>query len=700
MKLKIKKVGIEKTSREPPDIDSDFFDREAIINYLIKKYGQNHVAMVGTVTTYSPKNAIQDIGTVFEIPSSETTAITKIYNSELSIEENIQNVHSIKVFFQKYPQIKELIPKFVNTIRSFGIHAGGVILTDKKYPINKYFALQRTQEDSKIATFWTKEEVEKMGGIKMDILGLNCCGQIHKVKEMVGLDPYKLHPQEEIVYKEIVTKNKHKNIFQFDSNIGAMAFSQIVPMNIHDLSAASGIIRITGTEEGRKAYNSFRENIHAFQSGDTNIVKKKIYNEVVEPYNRQVCIKILSETYGVLIYQEQLIKLVQFLSKGRKTFQDGNRLRKALDKKIFGKYGTVDKLQGNKDILKKWHTDIMALFEEYLLPYIGKDGWESNDPIIQDFLNFRLDENNRLPIPEKGILNWFIVSSAYLFSVIHAKAYSLMGYEQMYQKYYYPKEFWLCALNLGKKEQVNEYILAARSESNIKFLPPNYKNSESLFSFEGANKDIRYGLSFIKGCDKAVDDIILERKNKPFENLKDFCSRMYYYSSMKKNVWENLFFAGVFFEESIHDDEVFRADYVENIIHTLKQEAWVDLTEYIEKTEDFFAKKEFEMLNTNITFIHPMLQDAHLYNRLDSIVENTSGTCMLKIESVKEKKSKNGNVYKHLKVTCMNSFITDYLFCFDLTVNFKKGEIYILPIVNNNGFISIDINKNNNKWKR
>ena len=677
---KIKTVSIVSGVREFPDIDCDFFDRSLILEYLTKKYGQNHVASVGTITKYSAKNTIQDIGQVFEITPSETTAVTKVYNNELSPEENEANVQTVKTYFSNYPFVKELVPKFIDTIRGFGIHAGGIVITDKKYPITKHFALQRTKEDSNVATFWAKEEIEKMGGIKMDILGVEVAGQIHAVKEMVGLNPYKVLPQDEEVYREMVSSVKHKNIFQFDTNLGKTAFLELMPMNINDLSASSGIIRVTGTDEGRKAYERFKNNINEYQSGNKDYWREELRNEIADFSNYKICEKILEETYGVLIYQEQLIKMVQFLSKRKRTFQDGNRVRKALDKKIFVKYGTIDKLQGNKEILKKWHTDIMEIFEENLLPFIGKDGWESHDPEIQDFLNFRLDENNYLPIPSKGILNWFIVSSAYLFSIIHSKAYSVMSYEQMYQKYYYPKEFWLCALNYGDKKKVNEYTLGAKNESGMIFLRPDINISQKDFVNEG--EGIRYGLKSIASCDKACEDIVLEREQGgEFTSLQNFCERMWSFVSMKKNVWENLIYSGALFL----NDEIDLKKVIDEVYEFVGQ----DFTDLLEKGDDYFAKKEFDVLNCNITFVHSMLAEAHLYPSIDSLEDGNQANCMLKVEKTQEKKSKNGNVYILITASCMNSGITSMIYCHDLDVKLKKGEIYILPIRKNNGFLGL-----------
>jgi DNA polymerase-3 subunit alpha len=407
--VKVASVKIEKTKNEFPDIDSDFFDRDVIFDYLIKKYGQKHVAAVGTNTRYSAKNAIQDLGSVFEVPSADVFAVTKIYNPDINVEDNISKSDKIAQFFQSYPKIKELFPVFVDTIRGYGIHAGGIVITDTKYPIDRYFALQRTSEGSRIATLWDKGEVESVGGVKMDILGLNCCGQIHNVKKLVGLNPYTIHPQEEEVYKTIVMNLAHKNIFQFDTSLGKTAFSELLPLDLEQLSTASGIIRVVGTEEGRNAYEKYKENLKEYQTGNLHFWEAKLRDEVAGDFSFEVCRKVLKETFGVLVYQEQLIRLVQFLSRGKMTFQDGNRVRKALDKNIFGKYGTVDKLQGNRELLKKWHTDIMAIFNEYLLPFIEEDGFSSNRSDIQDFLHFRLDKHNHLPIPRDGILNWFIV---------------------------------------------------------------------------------------------------------------------------------------------------------------------------------------------------------------------------------------------------------------------------------------------------
>lgn len=679
--MKVAAVKIEKTKNEFPDIDSDFFDRDIIFDYLIKKYGQKHVAAVGTNTRYSAKNAIQDLGSVFEVSSADVFAVTKIYNPDISVEDNIAKSDKIAQFFQNYPKIRELFPVFVDTIRGYGIHAGGIVITDAKYPIDRYFALQRTSEGSRIATLWDKGEVESVGGVKMDILGLNCCGQIHNVKKLVGLDPYTIHPQQPEVYREIVTSLAHKNIFQFDTSLGKTAFSELLPMDLEQLSTASGIIRVVGTEEGRNAYEKYKENLKHFQEGETHFWQTRLRDEVAGDYSFEVCKRVLKETFGVLVYQEQLIRLVQFLSRGKMTFQDGNRVRKALDKNIFGKYGTVDKLQGNRELLKKWHTDIMAIFNEYLLPFIEEDGFSSNRSDIQDFLHFRLDKHNNLPIPRDGILNWFIVSSAYLFSVIHCKAYSVMSYEQMYQKHYYPKEFWLSALNLGRKENVNEYILGATGENKLKFLPPHANTSLELFAIEG--DAIRFGLGFIAGCDSASVDIISEREAGEFKNLKDFCSRMYPYKSMNKRVWEHLFYSGLLYSFG---------DKAAKICSTVLAETDYDLSG-LDTDESTLAKREFDVLACNISFSHPLLSEAGDYTPISLIEDGGDSVCMLKVELVKEKKSKNGNMYQSLKVTDMNSFETVNLFCFDLDINFKKGEIYKLPVQRKGDFLSIKLGK-------
>ena len=100
--MKVASVKIEKTKNEFPDIDSDFFDRDVIFDYLIKKYGQKHVAAVGTNTRYSAKNAIQDLGSVFEVPSADVFAVTKIYNPDINVEDNISKSDKIAQFFQSF----------------------------------------------------------------------------------------------------------------------------------------------------------------------------------------------------------------------------------------------------------------------------------------------------------------------------------------------------------------------------------------------------------------------------------------------------------------------------------------------------------------------------------------------------------------------------------------------------------------------
>jgi hypothetical protein len=256
-----------------------------------------------------------------------------------------------------------------------------------------------------------------------------------------------------------------------------------------------------------------------------------------------------------------------------------------------------------------------------------------------------------------------------------------MSYEQMYQKHYYPKEFWLSALNLGRKENVNEYILGATGENKIKFYPPHVNLSNEKFTIEG--EGVRFGLGFIAGCDSASVDIINERESGEFENLKDFCDRMYSYRSMNKRVWEHLFYSGLLYSFG---------DKPSRVVSVVLASTDYDLSD-LDVDESTLAKREFDVLSCNISFVHPLLSEAGDYTPISLIEDGGDAVCMLKVELVKEKKSKNGNMYQSLKVTDMNSFETLNLFCFDLDINFKKGEIYKLPIQRKGDFLSIKIGK-------
>lgn len=681
---KIKSISFftEKVEREVFDIDSDFSfnpitgeDKNTIIRWLEKKFNSRdsiHVAYVGNKNIYSSKSAIRDVASVFEVPSSETFACTKLYDDDMTPEENVKRNAKIREYFEKYPQVLEFFPKLIGTISNFSIHAGGVIISDKKYPLNEYCALQKTREDSGVATMFDKDELQKsMGFVKLDILQVTALSQVAYVKHLVGDENlYEDYPYEEEVIKTVTSRGWHKNIFQFESDLGKRCFAELPMATIDDISNASGIIRILGTQGGRNAYATYRDNATKFFAGDTRVWSNRLRLEVKNSENFQICKQVLEKTYGVMIYQEQLSKLVELLSRGQRTFSDGNQCRKKLEG-LVKKYGLVDNITSRKT-LKDWHTDIMAILNQYLIPFIQ----DELDDSCKSFINFEMRDNS-IVIPQTGIMNWFIVSGTYLFSRVHDIAYSILSYNQMYQKYYYPREFWTSALFCNGKTSIYGFYSAMRQEGQVTLLPPSVNLSGVRFQPEGENS-IRYGLSDIMGMDKAGEAIVMEREESGlFKNFEDFLDRMSHYQVFNKKTVENMIFSNAL------------AEFGE--MPALMDQYYARRKET--HSYDFNAnknvKREFEVLNVNLSFKSKASQEAQRYSPVSTLSDGAIRQCCIVVKKITPKKTKNGKDYTLLSAQCLNKETTHNIFVWDDSLKFEKNSSYVVTLQRRGDFISV-----------
>lgn len=675
------------------DIDVDGNYRQDIMNYFFKKYGTEHAAFIGNKNFYSLKSAVQDVSSVFEIPSKEMFAVTKLLNDDLTISENKEKNSKIKEYFDKYPEIENIAEKLTGVLRNLSIHAGGVVLTDKKYPLNRYCPLQRTSDNGALATLFDKNEIEKFGFVKYDILGLNTSRQIFDVRELKNYPLYEdTEKYQDEVFKDIILNLKNKNIFQFETNVGKNAMKDLKPMNIRELSAASGVIRLLDSVTGLEVYRKYKERcLKAFQDKNDDFWKMELYNEIEDhDLNYDLCCEILEETKGILIYQEQLCFFVSKFSRGKKTFSDGNKLRKILGK-FRDKYGRIEECQGNEEKLKNWHKGMMEVLNEYILPYIGKDGYSSSNKTVQDFLNCRLikDENGKpeLILPDKGILNWIISGSVYIFSKLHSIAYSKMSYIQMYQKYHYPREFWYAAIINRDKKKLSDIIGTIHNEkANIKILPPDINNSDFSFTLEGKN-GIRFGLSYITAMQKVAEKIIEVRKT-----VGKFKSIEHFLSNVKINK-KQLFLLLV--SNSFNDFGTLEEVYKQII--KLRE---------IEEITDFSSSKlaelEFQALSVNITFVSEFVLKAQDYLSLHDLGNEISSELCIRLEKKTMKKTNTGKNYYFYR--CLDYNSGDFFNVFEWDVNkgelLKEGDNLIIKVKKKGDFISVDHYSGGNNFSK
>lgn len=646
--------------------------------------------MVGNRLMYSGKSAIRDLGNVYDIPAQETFTATKEYNNNLTVRENMEVSKTVNDYFEKYPELIDKIDRLVGTISGLGIHAGGVILSDKKrnFSLRKWCALQRPNDSGRIATLWTKKEVEQIGLIKYDILGLSSASQIHYTQKLAGLETYKDFPEDEDVFRDIVLKKKHKNIFQFETYLGRQAFEDLKPMSIMEVANASGLIRVLGSDAGRELYERYRNNIDYLQQGETNYWRNDLRDQIYEEHNKNVAEKVLSESYGVLIYQEQLSYLCVGFSKGQKTFTDGNKLRKLLDKHGDKHGHSINEWQGNKEALKKWHEGFMKIIEEYILPYIGKDGWDCPDQDVQDFLHFRLDKENCLPIPKRGVIAWMISSAAYLFSKLHAIAYSINTYNMMYLKYYYPLEFWTASLvcEQNNLDKVKSYITAIQMEDcGVEILPPDVNESKKEFTMHvGKDVDyIRYGLGAILNLGKSADVIIEEReKNGNYESIEDFIERLPA-RIVNKRVIENLMYVDAF------NSFGYINDVYDQIIGCGKK-----LDELVIDEQEL-AKKEMKLLGVNLRYKHPLLDSAKYYTAVPEVYDGETAQIAVSILKTYNKRTRKNKPYIMARVQCLNS--QEIINVFDWAngegFKMKENDMTIMNVKRDGDFYTLAMTK-------
>lgn len=679
--FKIKSVKRIKQEISFPDIDSDFdgSKRDDIINYLIKKYGRDYVALVGNRLEYSPKSVIRDLGQVYDIPASEVFACTKEYNDNISVHANMRINERVAKFFKKYKDIIDKVDQIVGTVSALGVHAGGVIISDRQYPLNRVCALQRPNESGRVATLFTKDELQPIGLIKYDILGLTTAGQCHLIKKTIGVDPYSHFDEDLNVYRDIVLFKKHKNVFQFESQLGLRAFDDLKPMNFMQLANASSIIRIVGSNDGREIYNKYKEFVAQDQMGNHGYWKEIMRQEIVEDKNYKACEKVLKETFGVLIYQEQLSNLVVELSGGMKAFVDGNQARKLMENHNK-KYGSLDSLQGKKDALKQWHKAFIEVIDKYF-PYLGKDGRDSDDQDLKDFFNFKLTEEGILPTPKYGIVNWLITATAYLFSKLHAVAYTMNTYDMMYLKYYYPLEFWVGSLihEQNDLDKVKEYLTAIKLESKIKVLPPNINKSFVKFSIE--DKSIRYGLGGILNVGEAAKIIIRERKNGEFKSIEDFCKRVPK-KYVNKRVMEGLLYTNAFSDFGSMTK-----------VHKQLIDFGINIGELIDE-KIALSKLEAKYLGVAIVNRHPLEDVAAAYLPVTMLEDGDKSDIACFILEIKNKITKTNKPYTQLKCQCLNSRTVFLVFDWNNNeMGLKKGDFQILHLKKYNGFIQLFMRK-------
>ena len=521
-----------------PDFDIDFCTdrREETIEYVRGKYGRENVCQIVTFGTMAAKNSIKDVGRVMRVPYSETDRLTKIMDGKTSIGDLLgRRIEGVRKKFEEETdpdkkadlegkldelkvarnaefcsiydtddalhQVIDMALKVEGMPRQTGIHAAGVVICQKRIADN--VPLSRNGED--ITTQFVAKEIESLGMLKMDFLALVTLTDIKKCLDYIKANYGKDIDFDKIGYADggaysLISDGDTDGVFQLEAGGMKRFMKTLKPDCLEDLIAGVSLYR----PGPMKFIDSFCNRKH----GQEAII-----------YDCEAEEKILKVTYGIPVYQEQVMQIFQFL--GGFSLGEADLVRRAV---------------GKKD--KK---TLMAQKDKFIYGGIS----DINGSSIKGCVNngITAEVANKIFGDMEGF-------ASYAFNKSHAAAYAVLAYQTAWLKKYYCKEF-ICALlnnRLNKIDETTKYVLYLK-EKGYKVFPPDINKSKTVFTVE--NDGVRFGLSALKGAGQAVIDTIIEErtKNGNFKDFSDFVARCI--GVLNTRLIEGLIFAGAFDEMGV-----------------------------------------------------------------------------------------------------------------------------------------------------
>lgn len=485
-----------------PDIDIDFCirRRQEVIDYVNRKYGHDHVAQIVTFGTMAARGSVRDVGRVLNMPYAEVDAVAKLIPSgpgalHITLEESLKLSKQLKDAYDGSPQVKKLIDTAMaieGMPRNTSTHAAGVVITSR--PVCDYVPL--ATNDGLPVTQYIMTTLEELGLLKMDFLGLRNLTILDDAVKMVQAQQpgftLKDIPENDPKVMNMLSEGRTSGVFQMESTGMTGVCVGLKPQTIEDITAIIALYR-PGPMDSIPRFIACKQN------------PEKI------TYKHPSLRPILSNTYGCIVYQEQVIQIFQQLA--GYSLGQADMVRRAMSKKKL------------KDIQREraafLHGDPERNIAGCAANGIPQAVAESIYDEITDFAN-------------------------YAFNKAHAVCYAVVAYETAWFKFYHPKEYMAALLTsvLDSTEKVAEYIAECR-DMGIPLLPPDVNESYADFTVVG--EGIRFGLVALKGVGRGVIQSLLEQREAggPFADFMDFCDRMFDYD-LNRRVVESLIKAGAF----------------------------------------------------------------------------------------------------------------------------------------------------------
>ena len=482
-----------------PDIDTDFCieRRGEVIDYVASKYGKDHVAQLITFGTMGAKQVVKDVARVMGIPLAESNRVAKMVPFGVkTLEEALESSPMLRSEYDSNEDIKNWLDtamKIEGMPRQTSTHAAAVVISAK--PITEYSPLVLNKKDESITTQYNMHNIEDLGLLKMDFLGLRTLTVIRDTLRMVkkntgaDIDIENIDFEDSAVF-DLISSGETDGIFQLESDGMRSLMTRMRPESLGDVMVGIALFR-PGPMAKIPEYIEAKNN------------PEKIH------YDHPILEGILKDTYGCMVYQEQVMEIVRDMA--------GYSL------------GRSDMVR--RDMAKK-KPEIMEKERQFFV--YGGEG---------------IDGAIKRGVPEdvaQSIFDQMMDFAQYAFNKSHACAYAYVTYQTAYLKKYYPTEYMTAIINsfIGTADKVSHYMRYVK-KIGIEILPPSINRSQKLFEVQDGK--IRFGLAALSNVGDSIEDVISEReKNGEFKDFNDFIKRNV--SGINKTQIESLILSGAFDE--------------------------------------------------------------------------------------------------------------------------------------------------------
>jgi DNA polymerase-3 subunit alpha len=474
-----------------PDIDVDFCKdrRPEVITYVAEKYGSEHVAQIITFGSMAARAAIRDVGRALDIPYAEVDRIAKLISGGpgVTIDSAMATEPRLKEAYKTKPEIKELIDiakRLEGLSRHASTHAAGVVISPT--PLTDYTPLYKSPSDETVTTQFDMKSIEAIGLLKFDFLGLKTLTVIEEtLRYLQGTDKaldIKSIPFDDLKTYKLLSDGHTTGVFQLESSGMKEILVKMQPNRFEDLIALVALYRPGPIGSGM---------IDDFISRKKGLTKTE--------YELPQLQEVLDETYGVILYQEQVMRIANKLA------------------------GFT---MGQADVLRK---------------AMGKKDREKMDKLLEEFVRGAM-ANGITETKARKVFDLMAFFAEYGFNKSHSAAYAYLSYQTAYLKAHFPVEF--MAANLSQEDSTDKIVRLINEcrTMGVEILPPDINLSESRFTVVG--NSIRFGLDAVKGVgEAAVEQILMAREDGHFESIEDLIKRIAT-RKVNRKVMESLVKAG------------------------------------------------------------------------------------------------------------------------------------------------------------